>query len=177
MHVHMSRVHVFWHSFQQLNPTAAWAKLPEPVAATDADADADVDAGDEKDATLAQLLTGTTSLGATASSGRLQPSSLHVTRMKDANMSDPSQSVVQTLSYHPNGQLLMTGGMDKTIRLFHIDGLRSPKVQGVHLTDLPIHRAAFTASGEQLIVTGRRQHFYVSVRCAAVHVMSCHTLS
>lgn len=85
---------------------------------------------------------------------------IEATRLKDANQQEPSNAVVQSVGFHPNGQLLMTAGLDKKIRLFQVDGLRNPKVQSMHLEDLPIHQAAFASGGDLLVASGRRSHFY-----------------
>jgi len=66
---------------------------------------------------------------------------------------EPSHAVVRSVQFHPNGQMLLTAGLDKSLRLFQIDGGRNPKVQTVFLEDLPIHKAAFSADGAQ--VSGR----------------------
>jgi hypothetical protein len=91
-----------------------------------------------------------------------------VTRLKDANVQDPSKAVVRAVEFHKHGQVLFTAGMDKTIRLFQvsracwrhrhdppphrrhcaqIDGVRNPKLQGVGLPDMPIRCAHFSADG------------------------------
>jgi U3 small nucleolar RNA-associated protein 18 len=46
--------------------------------------------------------------------------SLEMCRMKDANQHGPSNAVVQSVQFHPNGQLLLTAGLDKTLRLFQV---------------------------------------------------------
>jgi len=33
------------------------------------------------------------------------------------------QAVIQNVSFHPNGQVLMTSGFDKTLRLFQVSKL------------------------------------------------------
>ncbi|MEW5303798.1 MAG: hypothetical protein WDW36_006454 [Sanguina aurantia] len=94
--------------------------------------------------------------------GRLPAGTLEVTRLKDANQHDPSAAVVQSVKFHPNGQLLLTAGLDKNLRFFSIDGVQNPKVQSIHFDDMPIHSAAFAgAGGSKVIATGRRPHFYL----------------
>ncbi|CAJ0760254.1 20522_t:CDS:2 [Entrophospora sp. SA101] len=63
--------------------------------------------------------------------------------------------------FHPNAQVLMTAGLDKTIRLFQIDGKINPKIQSTMFKDLPIFNAAFNPSGEDIVVTGRKKHYYI----------------
>jgi len=91
----------------------------------------------------------------------LPQGTIHVTRVKDANYEEPSKAVVKTVQFHPRGQLLMTSGMDKTIRFFQVDGVRNSKVQGVHISDFPIHCASFTKDGSKVIASGRRKHYYI----------------
>ena len=40
--------------------------------------------------------------------------------MKDANQHGPSRAAVQSVEFHPLGQLLMTAGLDKRLRLFQV---------------------------------------------------------
>jgi U3 small nucleolar RNA-associated protein 18 len=51
---------------------------------------------------------------------RLPPGSLEATRLKDANVAEPSKAVVQSLGWHPGGQLMLTAGLDKKLRLFKV---------------------------------------------------------
>ena len=54
--------------------------------------------------------------------GRLAPGHLETSRMKDANQHEPHDSVVRSVEFHPGGQLLMTAGLDKKIRIFQVRG-------------------------------------------------------
>ena len=60
-----------------------------------------------------------------ASAGRLlaRPAQLphgriETTRLRDANIAEPSKAVVQSIEFHPHDQVLMTAGMDKRLRFF-----------------------------------------------------------
>jgi U3 small nucleolar RNA-associated protein 18 len=86
------------------------------------------------------------------SSSRLQPGYLNIIRCKDANQHDPSKSVVKSVSFHSSGELLLTAGLDKTLRFFQVDGLVNAKVHGIHFKDLPIHCAAFTANDQVSVI-------------------------
>ena len=50
----------------------------------------------------------------------LPPHTLEAVRVKDANQQDPSLAAVQSVEFHPLGQLLMTAGLDKRLRLFQV---------------------------------------------------------
>lgn len=72
---------------------------------------------------------------------RLEPNLITMVRCRDANQSDPSQSVVQCVHFHPgssdpNRPLLLTAGLDKTLRFFHVRKDGSEKVHGMHCTCL-----------------------------------------
>jgi len=139
--------------FEALSQNTEWAKLPTAKRAR-VGGDEDSDGEDPLDAVLQ-------STGALlASPTELQPQNLSVTRVRDANVRDPCEAVVQSIGWHPNGKLLMTAGQDKTIRLFEIDGEHNPKAQAVFLNDLPILQASFTPDGSQIIASGRRKYFY-----------------
>jgi len=144
------------NKFEQLNQTTTWATLPQNTTA-DKEHGSDSDSDDDQEDNLLQS---TTPLLNNVPQ-RLPPTYIQLTRMKDANVKDPSNAVVQSVEFHSGGEILMTAGMDKTIRLFQVDGLRNPKIQGIHLPDLPIHKAAFTPDGNEIVCTGRRKFFYV----------------
>jgi U3 small nucleolar RNA-associated protein 18 len=42
--------------------------------------------------------------------------------MQDANQHDPCHAVVRSVEFHPNGQLLLTAGLDKKLRFFQVRG-------------------------------------------------------
>ena len=67
---------------------------------------------------------------------------------------------VQSITFHPNAPVLLTAGLDKCIRIFHIDGKENPKVQSFYIRDMPIFSAAFSPDGSQIITSGRRNFFY-----------------
>ena len=45
---------------------------------------------------------------------------LEATRLKDANIQEPSKAAVQSVEFHPSGQLLFTAGLDKALRFFSV---------------------------------------------------------
>ncbi|RQM13537.1 hypothetical protein DD237_006569 [Peronospora effusa] len=95
------------------------------------------------------------------SSGELLPQGeLEVVRMKDANQHAPSNAVVQSVQFHPNGQLILTAGLDKTLRLFQVDGSNNAKAESVFVQDLPMLDAKFTMGGQRAVMTGPRQYFF-----------------
>lgn len=69
---------------------------------------------------------------------RLPPQVLSVVRCHDANQQDPNQAVVQAVHFHPGSDpdrpLMLTAGLDKTLRFFQVDAEESQKIHGIHCT-------------------------------------------
>ncbi|CCE64774.1 hypothetical protein TPHA_0I02730 [Tetrapisispora phaffii CBS 4417] len=93
---------------------------------------------------------------------------LDIIRLKDANAAHPSKSAVQSLSFHPNKPLLLTGGFDRTLRIYHIDGKNNHLVSSLYLKDTPVQTCTFYVapnSGnskkvtQQNIFTGGRRRY------------------
>lgn len=98
----------------------------------------------------------------TGKSSRLPQGTMDVSRLKDANHTDPHDSVVKAVKFHPEmGHLLMTAGLDKKLKMFQVDGVRNPRLSSIILEDCPIHNASFAMGGRQIIATGRRPFFYM----------------
>lgn len=45
---------------------------------------------------------------------------LEVTRVADANRSQPSGSALTSVQFHPSGQLLLTAGLDRRLHFFQV---------------------------------------------------------
>lgn len=61
------------------------------------------------------------SAGRLLARGPLLPAGLlEATRMRDANAAEPSRAVVQSVEFHPDGQVLLTAGLDKRLRFFQV---------------------------------------------------------
>ena len=61
--------------------------------------------------------------GLLARPAQLPSGLIETTRMRDANIAEPSKAVVQSIEFHPDGQVLMTAGMDKRLRFFQVSHL------------------------------------------------------
>eukprot|EP00540_Astrosyne_radiata_P000586 CAMPEP_0116866336 /NCGR_PEP_ID=MMETSP0418-20121206/25965_1 /TAXON_ID=1158023 /ORGANISM="Astrosyne radiata, Strain 13vi08-1A" /LENGTH=545 /DNA_ID=CAMNT_0004501945 /DNA_START=80 /DNA_END=1718 /DNA_ORIENTATION=- len=96
---------------------------------------------------------------------RLPPQILQVVRCPDANLKDPNDAVVRAVHFHPGSDpdkpLLLTAGMDRTLRFFHVSEEESEKVHGIHFPKLPIYTASFLGESGQVAVSGRRRFFYI----------------
>jgi len=145
----------------QAKGSLAWASLPERASEENAMLE-----GDDEDDNISNGLTALLRRSGGVMAGlsarkKLPPDVINMKRMKDANYNSPSQAVIQSTKFHPTLPLLFTAGYDKTLRIFQVDGEANPKLQGVHLPDLPIRRAAWLPHSNEIIMVGRRKHYYV----------------
>lgn len=73
-----------------------------------------------------------------SSSDRLPAHVLSVVRCPDANQQDPNKAVVQAVHFHPGSDpdrpLMLTAGLDKTLRFFQVGAEDSQKIHGIHCT-------------------------------------------
>ncbi|KAF3325314.1 U3 small nucleolar RNA-associated protein 18 [Carex littledalei] len=91
---------------------------------------------------------------------KLLPGLLEFSRLENANKEERSNSVINSVQFHRNGQLLLTAGLDRRLRLFQVDGKRNPKVNSIFVEDCPIYKASFLPDGSEVILSGRRKFFY-----------------
>ena len=150
--------------FASVQPDAGWAALPPARAHKRFDEE-----GVEEDATEggasddAVVRSGDSLLG----KGRaLPPTTLSVRRMVDLNAEQQSKSVTPVVQWHPNAQLALTAGPDKTLRLFRVDGTSNHMIQSVHMGGMPIHSAAFSSDGAQILVCGQSKHWCAAATAA-----------
>lgn len=126
----------------------------------------DEESEDEEYITSNDILASNASLFQHSSVGLPLPTTLlDVVRTRDGNLSDPNNSVVNAVQFHPGSDeespLLMTAGMDKMLRFFRIDGEENPKIHGIHFPTLPITCASFLGDSGSVVMSGRRPFFHV----------------
>lgn len=122
-----------------------WAALP----AADA----------ERDSVLDALVTSRSKLA--RKSAALPSTVLDMSTLRDANHAQPNNAVTQTVAFHPSAPVLITGGFDRTLRIFQMDGKNNSLMQSVAMGDFPIHTAQFARGGQEVVLASRRSHFYV----------------
>lgn len=139
--------------YQAAHGAVSWADPTKFLGDRPGDTD---DSDDEEEA---ELLRSTGKM--LEESGELLPQgSLEVARMKDANQHAPSDAVIQSVHFHPNGQIMLTAGLDKTLHLFQVDGSTNANIENVFVEELPLLDAKFTLGGDRAVLTGPRQYFF-----------------
>lgn len=137
--------------FEKIYPRPNWVDdVSANEGTTGSDDDSDVQDIDDSEQVingdvraLSKILETTYNYKDTSSTKLLPSQSLNITRLKDANASHPSRSAIQSLSFHPYKPLLLTGGYDRTLRIYHIDTKSNPLVSSVYLKGTPIQTCKF----------------------------------
>lgn len=156
--------------FQKLYPVPDWAKQQEDDdSRTDSENEDMNDADDDGDEV--SVISAKNALGdmlkqkstfITASGSKLLPSGVvDIARLKDASISVKSQSAVQNLQFHPTHHLLLSGGYDRTMRLYHIDGKKNPLATSLHIRQSPFQTTQFHPDGQRVFGAGRRKYLYI----------------
>ena len=92
---------------------------------------------------------------------KLRPEVIDIARLVDANVAAPSKSAIQCLSFHPTHPLLLTSGLDSTMRLYHIDGKINPLASSLHIRQSALQTALIHPSGTRIVAAGRRRYFHL----------------
>ncbi|GJJ70368.1 U3 small nucleolar RNA-associated protein 18 [Entomortierella parvispora] len=150
--------------FEKVYPVPNWAH-PEGSrkrgrGGAGADSDSDYSDEEEQHEDTSILMTSMGFLEKSTKLRTLSSESISVTRVKNANQMAYSQAVIQSVEFHPNSQMLLTAGFDRTLRLFQVDGKLNQLMQTVFYKDMPIYKAAFSAAGNAIVASGRRKYFY-----------------
>ena len=94
----------------------------------------------------------------------LNPEHLNIDRLVDANISKLSKSSIQSMSFHPKQPLLLTGGFDRTLRVYHIDGKNNSLITSLHLRQSPVQNCVFLKNPDSGLTTilsgGRRKYMF-----------------
>ncbi|RDW37696.1 WD40-repeat-containing domain protein [Yarrowia lipolytica] len=92
----------------------------------------------------------------------LRHGEIEVARLQDVNFAAPSRAAVEGLAFHPTHSLLLTGGFDKTLRLYQVDGKNNPVVTTLFMRHTPFAHVAFHPDGQRVYAGGRKQkHLYI----------------
>ncbi|KAJ2403207.1 U3 snoRNP protein [Coemansia sp. RSA 2559] len=151
--------------FQKINPAPKWA---QETQTGDAWASDDEDSEERKMRAGGDLLQSSKSL-LSRSNALLPPSIIDIVRTRNGNQAAPSQSAVSAVQFHPTANVMLTAGLDKTLRLFEVDGKDNQKIQSIFFKDLPISSAQFIRGGQEVVVSGSRRWYYsVDVEKGAV---------
>lgn len=156
--------------FEKIYPKPKWAeKLVGELEEEDED-DSDVEIGQEEDHdddgqerdtnSILNILHSAEKFVITKQLKLISPNKISVTRLKDANYQKLSKAAIQSLSFHPTHPLLLTGGFDRTLRVYHIDGKINRFISSLHLRNSPITTCQFSPIKDESLIyaAGRRRY-------------------
>lgn len=148
--------------FVKLHGTAGWAEKRPGVRDDDASSDSEEDVGvSELTATSARPIADSASRGLRPTQidikclQRVEIPALASEKTASEKVVSDKAAVVQSLQFHPDSELMLTAGLDKTLRIFSVDGTENAKVASYFFRKFPITGAAFTPNGDQVLLTGR----------------------
>ena len=139
--------------YEKLNPSTHWANLDSNPKECSSDSD-------EESAEVVDDILQTNEELVVNIGAKLLPGMLEYSGLADANAEDLSNRAISSVQFHRNHELLLTGGLDRKLRFFQIDGKRNKMMDVVFFEDCPIRKAAFLPNGSQVIISGRRKFFY-----------------
>lgn len=88
----------------------------------------------------------------------LPPTKIDIARLKDGNFQRRARSGIQSMSFHGLHPLLIAGGFDRTLRIYHIDGRTNKFVSLIHFRDSPIQTVQFVPGLNVVYAAGRRRY-------------------
>ncbi|KAG7663316.1 UTP18 [[Candida] subhashii] len=157
--------------FEKIYPRPSWIDDIDQSESDENSSDNDIilDDDDEEEGrsngntnALLDILSSTQSFIITKQLKLISPNRISITRLKDANYQKLGKSSIQSLSFHPTHPLLLTGGFDKTLRVYYIDGKINNFITSIHLKNCPISTCQFSPSldtNQNLVfAAGRRRY-------------------
>lgn len=89
---------------------------------------------------------------------------LKVIQMQDLNKDFSHKSIISAMEFSPiKENLAFTAGLDEKIKLFSINETenKSLNLKVINTQDLPIYSAKFTQNGQEILISGKKKHFFV----------------
>lgn len=166
------------NQFERIYPTPKWSQKPKYEQEEEFDQDGDSNnkftdsVGNAQSTTitassnpLTQFLQQNQTYNLTETSKKLLNSGdIKIDRLTDANVKKPSLAVIQSMEFHPTQPILLTGGFDKSLRLYHIDGKHNNLITSLYLRNSPVKTCHFhidpNTNSTNILTGGRRKYMY-----------------
>lgn len=92
--------------------------------------------------------------------GPLPEGKIDIMELADANAASRSKETITAVSFHSSETLLLTGGEDRHLRFFRVDGKSNDLVLTVKFSDTSVSSAAFLGASAEVVLSGRKPFFY-----------------
>lgn len=109
---------------------------------------------DSEDDNVADLFQTTAKLIVSEKGGPIPATKLNIKRETDVTTTKHGNAVVQAVQFHPDSEIIMSCGYDKTLRLYHVDNDENPVIGSYHFPNFPLSDGIFTSDGSACILTG-----------------------
>lgn len=89
---------------------------------------------------------------------------LRISQMQDLNKDAQHKSIISSLEFSPlKENLAFTAGLDEKLKLFAVNESenKSANLKTINTQDLPIYNAKFSNSGTEILISGKKKHFFV----------------
>jgi len=89
---------------------------------------------------------------------------LKYSQMQDLNKDARHKSITSSIEFSPNKEnLAFTAGLDEKLRLFAVNETenKSTNLKTINTQDLPIYAAKFSNGGTEILISGKKKHFFV----------------
>ena len=155
--------------FNKIYPTPTWAHTWEQIEGTGNGSESDMEENERKQMShndtnsVLRLLETAPQVSKYQRTSLLPSNKISISRLRNANQAKLSKAAIQSLSFHHSHPLLLTGGFDRTLRIYHIDGKVNNAVTSLHLRNSPISTCGFSplqdkANKNLVFAAGRRRY-------------------
>lgn len=155
--------------FNKIYPTPTWAHTWEQIEGTGNGSESDMEENERKQMShndtnsVLRLLETAPQVPKYQRTSLLPSNKISISRLRNANQAKLSKAAIQSLSFHHSHPLLLTGGFDRTLRIYHIDGKVNNAVTSLHLRNSPISTCGFSplqdkANKNLVFAAGRRRY-------------------
>jgi U3 small nucleolar RNA-associated protein 18 len=89
---------------------------------------------------------------------------LNISQMQDLTKDFSHKSIISSMEFSPiKENLAFTAGLDEKLKIFSINETenKSVNLRIINTEDLPIYSAKFTNSGTEILISGKKKHFFV----------------
>ena len=127
----------------------------------DSDADMDLDQSPISTNPLKDLLSKSTTYVSVEKTKLLPPATIDIQKLSDVTKQIKSQSVVQSVCFHPSQPLVLTSGYDKTLRIYQIDGKNNLVASSLYIQNSPFTNAQFHPDKRRVFAAGKRKYLFI----------------
>lgn len=156
--------------FNKIYPTPTWVKNWEQIEENGYENGSDVEEDNERKQmshndtnAILKLLETAPEVPKYQKTSLLPSNKISISRLRNANQAKLSKAAIQSLSFHHSHPLLLTGGFDRTLRIYHIDGKVNNAVTSLHLRNSPISTCGFSPlqdkANKNLVFAGGRRRY------------------